>query len=273
MSRYWQRQTNQQPLYPQVEWNRPEQRTRAGRLGIVGGNAHGFAAVAEAYGQALRAGAGQARVLLPDALRGAIPTAITDTAFAASTSSGGLARGSQEAIIALGQWSDGLLLIGDAGRNSQTAIAYEAALARYHGPLTISRDAIDLIQASAQHLMERPETVLVLSFSQLQRWLRALFYPTILSFRMQLSSLVDTLHKVTITYPVTLVTFHADHLLLAQGGQVISQAWDDPLPIWRGLVATRIASYRLWEAAPLAASAAAVQAGPRLRTQPKPVAG
>ena len=57
------------PLFPDVEWSRPEQRTMRGRLGIIGGNKLGFAGVAEAYTTALQAGAGEVRVLLPDILK------------------------------------------------------------------------------------------------------------------------------------------------------------------------------------------------------------
>ncbi|RKV95423.1 MAG: hypothetical protein D8G53_08935 [Candidatus Saccharimonas sp.] len=37
-SPYWQRQTPEQPLFYDIEWNKPEQRSRAGKLGIIGGN-------------------------------------------------------------------------------------------------------------------------------------------------------------------------------------------------------------------------------------------
>jgi len=66
---YWQRQTPERPLFPDIEWNKPEQRSRAGKLGIIGGNKLGFAGVAEAYSTALASGVGEARALLPDVLK------------------------------------------------------------------------------------------------------------------------------------------------------------------------------------------------------------
>ena len=33
---YWQRQTPEQPLFYGIEWNKPEQRSRAGQLSIIG---------------------------------------------------------------------------------------------------------------------------------------------------------------------------------------------------------------------------------------------
>ena len=74
---YWKKQSADAPLFPDIEWSKPEQRSFAGKLGIVGGNKLGFAGVAEAYGVATNAGVGQVRVLLPDVLRKTIPSAIT----------------------------------------------------------------------------------------------------------------------------------------------------------------------------------------------------
>ena len=125
MHPYWHKQTLEKPLYPDIEWSRPEQRSRAGKLGIIGGNKLGFAGVAESYSTALNAGVGEVRVLLPDVLRKTIPTNITDTVFGASNPSGSLAREATSELRALGQWASSILMVGDAGRNSETAILYE----------------------------------------------------------------------------------------------------------------------------------------------------
>lgn len=63
---------------------------------------------------------------------------------------------------------------------------------------------------------------------------------------MQLMQLVDALHKFTITYPVTIVTFHQNQLIVAHGGEVVTQEFDEPMAIWRGLTATKAACYLLW---------------------------
>ena len=47
--KYWYRQSANKPLYPDIEWSKPEQRSRAGKLAIIGGNKLGFASVGEAY--------------------------------------------------------------------------------------------------------------------------------------------------------------------------------------------------------------------------------
>lgn len=243
---YWQKQTTSTPLFPDIEWSKPEQRSQAGRLAIIGGNKLGFAGVAECYTTALRCGVGDVRVLLPDVLKKTIPPSITDAVFGASNPSGGLAGAAASELLALAQWSTGVLLAGDAGRNSETAIAYEQFLQRYSGPLTITRDAVDLIKNNPQLLAERTQTMLVVSFAQLQKLFQSVYYPKVLTFSMQLLSLVEALHKFTITYPTTIVVFHKEYLLVASGGRVTSTAWTNPMAIWRGSVAATASVYWLW---------------------------
>ena len=243
---YWQKQTNEKPLFPEIEWNKPERRNQAGKLGIVGGNKLSFAAVAESYATANSAGAGEIRVLLPDGLRGVVPKTMTDVIFGPSTPSGGLASDSKSQLLTIGEWADTLLLIGDAGKNSQTAIIYEDLVADYNKPIVITRDAIDLLQNSFANILDNSNITLVVSFAQLQRLFRAVYYPKILTFSMQLAQFIETVHKFTITYPVTIMTFHAGNLIIARNGEVVSQVWNDPMRIWRGHTAARGASYLLW---------------------------
>lgn len=246
MHEYWHRQEPHRPLFPDIEWGKPEQRNARGRLGIIGGNKLGFAGVAEAYSVALTTGAGEVRVLLPDVLRSSIPAAMTDVVFGASNPSGSLARAADDEMRALGGWASCILLVGDAGRNSETAITYETFIHTYTGPLVITRDAFDLIRSNSQSLVGRPSTILILSFAQLQKLFREVYYPKMLTFSMQLLQLVEAVHAFTITYPVTIVVLHKDTLVVAHGGIVTTTAWDSPMAIWRGTTAARAACYVMW---------------------------
>jgi NAD(P)H-hydrate repair Nnr-like enzyme with NAD(P)H-hydrate dehydratase domain len=243
---YWKQQAAGTPLYPDIEWSKPEQRGQAGKLGIIGGNKLGFAGVAEAYGTALNAGVGEIRVLLPDVLKKAIPPIITDTVFAPTNPSGSLTKEATTQMHALGQWAQSILLIGDAGRSSETAIAYEDFIRDYKGQLVITRDAVDLVKNSSSVLIERPNTLLVVSFAQLQKLFQSVYYPKVLTFSMQLTNLVDAVHKFTITYPVNLMVLHKDFLVIASGGDVTSTPWENPMMIWRGNTASKAAAYWLW---------------------------
>lgn len=255
---YWHVQTSDKPLYPDVEWNKPEQRTMRGRLGVIGGNKLGFTGVAEAYSASFAAGAGEVKVLLPDVLRKSIPPIITDAQFAPHNISGSLNRDALGDMQALGAWSTGILLIGDAGRSSETAIVYEDFITSYSGWLTLTRDAVDLVRRSAPVLVERERTLYVVSFAQLQKLFQDVYFPKILTFSMQLAQFVETLHKFTLSYPVTIMTLHQGNLVIAHDGHVVTQKWESPMAIWRGHTAARAASYLLWHPKPLEALSASI---------------
>lgn len=255
---YWKTQSDTKPLYPNFEWNKPERLDQAGKLAIIGGNKLSFAGVAEAYQTAGSAGAGQVRAVLPESLKASIPPLLTDIVYAADNASGGLSAEAIAEIKAAANWSDVTLMIGDAGRNSETAVLYEQFLSDHTGKLVVSRDAVDLLLNGAQNLVERPDTLLVVSFAQAQKLFRAVYYPKVLTFNMQLMQLVEALHKFTITYPVALAVLHNDSLLVAQSGDVNSQPWDAPMDIWRGKTAARAATYWLWDKSPLTATTASL---------------
>ncbi len=243
---YWHKQTLVAPLYPDIEWSKPEQKSKAGKLGVIGGNKLGFSGVAEAYGVATTAGVGEVRVLLPNALKKSIPPIMTDVIYGATNPSGSLAKDALTEMKALGDWATGVIMIGDAGRNSETAIVYEDFLRDYKGPLTITRDAVDLIKNASSSVVERPDTLLVVSFAQLQKLFQLVYYPKVLTFSMQLTGLVEAIHKFTITYPVSLSVLFKDQLLVASGGEVTSTPWDNPMAIWRGNTAAKAAVYWIW---------------------------
>ena len=175
MHDYWKQQQPTKPLFPDIEWSKPEQKSSRGRLGIIGGNKLGFAGIAESYSTALGTGAGEVRVLLPDCLRKSIPPSMTDVVFAACNPSGSLSRDAMPDLTALGTWASCLLLAGDAGRNSETAIAYSDLIRNYSGPLVITRDAIDLVKNDSEALVNRDNTVLIVSFAQLQKIFQAVY--------------------------------------------------------------------------------------------------
>ncbi|MEI6850805.1 MAG: hypothetical protein WCK26_02445 [Candidatus Saccharibacteria bacterium] len=243
---YWHQQTIDKPLYPDIEWSKPEQQSNRGRLGIIGGNKLGFMSVAASYNTALKTGAGEVRVLLPDILRKSIPATMTEVIFGATNPSGGLSRDALIEMKTIGDWATGVLLIGDAGRNSETSILYEDFITDYKGPLTITRDAIDLIKNNDIQLVDRPNTLLVMSFAQLQKLFQIVYYPKVLTFSMQLINLVEAIHKFTITYPISISVLHKDTLLVASGGEVTSTPWSEPTDIWNGKTATNTAVYWLW---------------------------
>lgn len=241
---YWQRQTPNTPLFPDIEWQKPQQKAQAGKLLIIGGNAHGFAAVAQAHADALKAGIGECRVALPSALKKNIDPQILDCIFVPTNQSGGFSKEGLNQLKAAVSWADGVLFIGDAGRNSETAILYEQLLQDFPKKLhIITRDAADLLKNNWPELLKQENTAFILTLAQVQKLFQSVYYPKTILFSMQLTNLVEALHKFTITYPATVVVFHQQQLLAAGAGQVTSTPWQQPMLIWRGSVAARAAAY------------------------------
>lgn len=241
---YWHRQDPKKPLFPDIEWEKPEQKALRGTLLIVGGNAHGFAAVAQAHQDAMAAGIGEVRVVLPDALKKTIDPLALDCIFVPTNASGGITKDALPQLKAGAAWASGILLIGDAGRNSETAIVYEELLRAFPDKLTlVTRDAVDLLKGAWPQMLNNERTVFVATFAQLQKVFQSVYYPKTILFSMQMTNLVEALHKFTITYPATLVVFHQNQLIVAQGGTVTTTPWDEPMRIWRGSVAATAVVY------------------------------
>ena len=292
---YWQKQTAKDPRYPDVRWNLPERAT--GSLSIVGGSSHGFQAVVRA-GEFASTNLPLAHVqlVLPSSLekvlanagaagsatggknttggRNAVSSRNTTSnknvassklapqlLFAPATPAGTLAKSS----TLTQQNADAVLLIGDLSKNAETAEAMSALCRAYAGPLVIARDSLDLLTTNASSLVMRPHTTLVASLAQLQKLFRALYYPKMLLLTAPLMSVVEALHKFTLSYPVTLLTLHEGQILTAAGGEVVSTPLGDtdysPLGLWNGELATRVAAYQIFcPGQELAATTAAILA-------------
>lgn len=235
---HWQRQNDTTALFADLLWSRPENKAQAGKLMIVGGHAQGFARPAEAFATAERAGIGTVRVLLPNVLQRTLGRAFVGAEFGPSTPSGSFATTALGELLPLANWSEGVLLAGDFGRNSETAIVLEKFIEQYEGSLTITCDAVDYTVATPYPILQRPNSCLVLSFSQLQKLGIAIKYSNAFTFTMDLLQLIDSLHELTKRYKMTIVTKHLDTIVVATAGQVTTTKVIRPMPVWRLRVAT-----------------------------------
>lgn len=242
---YWHQQTGDKPLYPDLLWSRPENKRLAGKLLVVGGNLHGFAAPATAYNEALKAGIGTARVLLPDSLQKTVGRVLEAGEYAPSTPSGSFARQALDELLAMTGWADGVLLAGDFGRNSETAILLEQLLAKYNGQLTLTKDAADYFAKTPEGLLSRNETTLVVSFSQLQQLASSAHFTKPFTFDMDLLRLIDTLHEFTSQYPVAIIVKHLENIFVAVNGEVSTTKLDNDIEIWRVQTAAHAAVWWL----------------------------
>ena len=230
---FWQKQTKDKPLSPDLLWSRPEQRSAAGKLLVIGGNLHAFAAPAEAFGEAEKAGAGTVRVILPDAAKKIVGRIMEHVEYAPSTPSGSFSQKALAELLDLSMWADGVLIAGDLGRNSETAILLQNFASKYTGQLTLTKDAADYVISSPEIVKSRADTLLVLSFAQLQKLAGQLGFDRAFTFDMDVLRFVDTLHEFTEKFPLHIVVKHLDQIHTAVSGRIVSTKLTEDVEIWR----------------------------------------
>jgi hypothetical protein len=241
---YWHKQTVSQPLFADLMWSRPQNTLHAGKLLIIGGNAHGFAAPGEAYTEAVSAGVGVPKVVLPNVLQKTVGTVLENCEFVASNKSGSFAQNALADWLSFASWADGVLLAGDLGRNSETAIVLEKFIEKYRGLLVLTKDAVDYFKDTSLKILERPETTLVLSLAQLQKLAVSALFSTPITFSMTLPQLVDALHELTQKHAANIVVNHNNVLCVAVEGEV-STTQMEASETWRVKAAAHVAVWWL----------------------------
>lgn len=245
MNTYWQKQSPDKPLFPDLLWSRPENKAHAGKLLVIGGNQYGFSAPAEAYGDATDAGVGSTRVLLPLGVKKVAGGVLPGLEFAVNTPSGSFSKQALGEFLTQADWADGVLLAGDLGRNSETAILLESFLTKHNGQITITKDAADYCLAIPKVVLNRIDTLLVLDMSQLQKLAVASHQTTAFKLGMDLIHLVEQLHEFTSKHSTNIVVKHQNQIVVAVNGQISTTHLETDLPIWQVNTATHSAVWWL----------------------------
>ena len=243
----WQKQTKQ-PLFPELEWNKPERRDQAGRLLVIGGSSHALSAPANAYQQSKKLGIDDVKVALPDSTRRLIDKSAVDAVFLPSTPSGEFSRDGEQELLDYASWADTLLFAGDVGRNSQTTILLESIVRSFSGQIVCTKDAVDSLLLQPDILFERESTTIVVSFGQLQKLLKNYSYLYPLNFSMELAQLVEYLHVLSKKIKCSLVTLHNNQYIVAHNGTIVTTkiASDTEPKIWRLSTAVAASCYQTW---------------------------
>jgi hypothetical protein len=240
---YWRKQADQ-PLFSDLLWSRPENRQHAGKLLIIGGNLHGFAAPATAYQEAIKAGIGTSKVLLPDALKKTVGRILENGEYAPSTPSGSFNQQALATWLDWSAWADTILLAGDLGRNSETAITIESFVGKTSKPIVITKDAVDYFYTNPNQVLQHSKTTLVLSLAQLQKLSKEAKLPHPVTFSMGLPQLAEWLHDFSNDHKARIVVYHLANILVAVQGQVTSTHVGDQ-ETWRVKTATHAAVWWL----------------------------
>ena len=272
---YWQKA--KQPFFTDLTWNLPERKT--GRVAVLGGNRQSFSTPIRISEYLARQFPIQTvATLLPDALRPQLPP-LPNLTFFPSTASGSFDR--SPALHAALADPDAALFIGDLSKNSATTIALAEAIrptqlehpanqgtatsrsATSSPLLVLARDSLDALAPEAGNWLNRDHLIIVASLLQLQKLLRAIYYPRMIMLSQPLVPALETLHKFTLSYPVTLCTFHQGQIITAHQGQVITTPLElttySPLTLWSGQLAANVLALNLYNPNhPLEATTAAL---------------
>jgi len=235
---YWHRQVNK-PLYPELEWSRPETKAQAGKLLIIGGNQFGFVEPSEAYREAEKAGIGTARLLLPDSLRRYIGKTFTAGELAPSNPSGSFGSQALASFVDNALWADGVLMAGGVGRNSETTVLLETFIEKHTGQVTLTKDAADLFCQQPISILHRPSTLLVTAMGQLRQLGIEAHYPRAFTGDMGLVQLVENLHEFTKRFSLAIITKHQKHFVVAMDGRVSTTPITTDPQVWRIATAAR----------------------------------
>lgn len=216
---YWQHQTAEKPLFPDVIWSRPETASGAGKLLIVGGSVGNMANVARAYAQAQAAGAGTISLSVPDSLR-AITKQIPHVQYADSNPSGGFAKTALAELLEVSSAVDGVLISGDLGKNSETSVLLELFLEKYSGMLIISREAIESFADGFSGFLIRPETILCIDQPQLRNLCIKVKSEHAITSQMDKPKLAKILHELSQKYQISLIVETEQEIWVAKNGLV-----------------------------------------------------
>lgn len=228
-------------------WNIPER--KQGAVNVIGGNSQNFRTpvrVAEYLTE--KYPVETVNLILPDALKSKLPP-MSNFKFLESTETGSFADSTELAAnINNGEYN---LLIGDLSKNAITGKAVVGACASSEKPILLTRDAVDLVaDNNPEEVLLNEKLAIFGSLAQMQKLLRAVYYPKMLLLSQSLVQVTEVLHKFTLSYPVGIVTLHNGQILIAKDGIVkavpMEKSGYSPIMLWSGKLAAKIVALNLY---------------------------
>jgi len=230
-----------------LTWNIPEQ--KQGIVNVIGGNSQSFKTeirVSEflVNNYPIR----ELKTVLPDVLKDQLPP-LPNFVFLNSTESGSF--GDKDSLKNILNLADFNLILGDFSKNTITAQILASACHYSEKPLLITRDAVDIIaNENPERALTNENMILFASITQLQKLLRAIYYPRVLLLSQSLMQVCETLHKFTLSYPIPIITLHDGQILIAKNGLVkaipLDKSGYSPIFFWQGELAAKIVAMNLY---------------------------
>lgn len=245
---YWNKEGAEMRASDNLSWNFPEQ--KQGVISVIGGNREAFSTEVKITNYLLQhfPMVKEVKNHFPDCLKKKLPP-FENIFFYPSTETGSFTPSGE--LTSSIDGSDLAIISGDLSKNSLTAIAITKLLQSSDTfPFILTRDAVDLIKSEAFSFIERDGIFLVASLAQLQKLFRALFFTRPLLLSSPIFPVIETLHKFTLSYPVSILTFHAGKIICAYQGDVVTiniESTDfTPISLWSGDLVARLAAFALY---------------------------
>lgn len=228
-------------------WNIPER--KQGAVNVIGGNGQRFRDEVK-VGEYLSTHypVEMVRLVLPNSLQGKLPE-LPNIEFLPATAAGSFDE-SQQLINIFGK-ADYNLVLGDLSRNNVTGQAIASALKSTEKMTLITRDGVDLLAENMPDRVLMNENIAIMgSVIQLQKLLRAVYYPKMLLASQSLVQVAEVLHKFTLSYPIGVITLHNGQVLVARDGAVtameLAKSGYSPLMFWSGELAAKVVAMNLY---------------------------
>ena len=232
--------------YEDLYWNIPEK--KQGAVNVIGGNGRNFRIdVKVAEYLAGNYPVETVNTVLPEALKNKLPP-VENFKFLPATEGGTF---SGEGLVEIMNGADFNLIIGDLSKNAVTGKAVASACEIAEKPMIITRDTVDLIAENGPEKVLMNENMIIFgSLAQMQKILRAVYYPKMLLLSQSLVQVVEVLHKFTLSYPVNVITLHNGQILVAKDGIVkavpLEKSGYSPIMLWNGELAAKIVALNLY---------------------------
>lgn len=208
------------PSFPNMLWSKPENRTYAGRILILGGSSTHFNNTSLVYSILSKEVINSAQICLPDSLKKRIGPILKEAYYLPSNPSGGLAKDALDEIISLTKSYDHTLICGDLGSNSETEILIEQLLEKTDNWITLSGDSINLLYTSAAKILSRGRINLVIDFRQLQKLFTLIKSDQAITSTMPINKFNEVIGTILEKYNISLVTTYEDKTIFGYGPNV-----------------------------------------------------
>ncbi len=210
---YWQKQTLEQPLFPDLFWDQPINQIKANNFCLIGGSSNEFKQISLAYNLFQQKKYHQLNIILPSSLKKIFQNYSTDLIFANSNQSGGFDLTAFGLIEEYSLKSDILSLIGDFSTNSETIILIEKIIQNIKKIKIISHDAIiDNFQPN--------QTVIIINFKKLQKLLKNFHYHQAITSNMELMNLIEIINNFCQQFNLALIVEFNQNFIAFYNNQV-----------------------------------------------------